>query len=173
MENKTLSLREKLYVDIAKHLLGIKIGGKPKISYIDLWNNQWAHLAEERVISFPCAFIEFNSIKWRQLGRHVQQGEVLVNLHVGSKVIVSSGMSTGFNYAATEHLRLLDDIHLRIKSLRLDYGGSFTRISSSTDHDHDNIIAHMEQYRVVVLDRSAEPVRVSRKINKVTEANEK
>lgn len=162
--DSTPSLREQLYVDIAKHILGITVNRKPVFKFIDLWNNQWQHMAEEKVVNFPCLFIEFGDIQWQQLGGKAQQGEVTISLHIGSKVPYSSAMTDGFNNAATKHLRLLDAVHAHLKTLNIDYGGSFTRISSATDHDHDNIVAHIEQYRVVVEDYSAVPITVRRTV---------
>lgn len=57
-----------------------------------------------------------------------------------------------------KHLRTVDAVHALITGWGTETGymSSFTRVSSTHDHDHDDIIAHLEVYRVTVKDFSAQ-----------------
>lgn len=155
---KTKSLLESVYLDTGKRLLQLTDkGGKPIIQAIDLWNNQWQYLDKEKPFNFPCVFIEFVSIPWTQLGMREQQGTVTINLHIGSKTSAPSRLGHELSTKWLEHLRVIDAIHHVLSGWGSETGymSSFTRTASSHDHDHDDIIAHVETYRVTVKDTSA------------------
>lgn len=146
------SVRTRLYEDLARRLLDSGL-----IKFVDLYNNQWVHLNEEKVIKYPCVLVEFEQIQWQQLGRHCQRASVLLNLYVGVKASGRTSAMERTPRPATEYLELLDDIHLLLRDLQLGYAGTFTRTQSLTDHDHDDIIVCVEQYRVNVIDTSVSP----------------
>lgn len=152
--NKThpKDVRARLYVDIAQALLDSKL-----VAFVDRYNNQFAHLEEEKVLRYPCALIEFSDIQWEQIGRHAQRGAVIVNLYVATKV---RGRTTAVGRTAdpaVEDFELLSALRIVLRDLRLDYAGTFTRTRSVTDHDHDSTVVNLEQYAVTVIDTSAVP----------------
>ena len=160
---KEQSIREKLFLDIANRLEQLVYkSGKEIFECIDLWNNQWTYLEQEKPFSFPCVFIEFVQIPWKPIGGHAQQGDVTANLHIGSKVIAQSRQGSPTQTRALEHLRLLDAVHLLLTGWGAECGyGSFTRVASLHDHDHNELIAHVETYRFTVKDLSAIPTYIT------------
>ncbi|MBQ4278344.1 MAG: hypothetical protein IJC16_00125 [Rikenellaceae bacterium] len=155
---------DRLYVDLARHLMQITRHKVPVFKFIDLWNNQWQHMAEEKVLRFPCVLIEFGDLEWQQLGSKRQQAALSLSLHIGSKSTYTTAWKEGYNAAALEHLQLLGAVHRHMKGFRADYAGSFTRVGTQVDQDHDHLIAHVESYRAVVRDDSAAPVTERRKV---------
>ena len=162
------ALRERLYTDLCDCLEGITDGKKQVIQYFDLYNNQFAHLAEETVLRYPCVLVEFSSIKWRSIGCGVQQASVQMTLYVAAKI--TNGKTFRLLGRKNEmdnlsYLRLLDAIHNRLRTLRLPYAGSFVRRSSITDHDHDALVVSAETYTVVCNDTSGvmKTVKVKKK----------
>lgn len=166
-ERQPKDVRAKLYTDIAHALLDSKL-----VAYVDRYNNQFAHLDEEKVLRYPCALIEFSDIQWEQIGRHAQRGTVLVNLYIATKVRGRTAAVGRTVDPAVEDFELLSALRIVLRDLRLDYAGTFTRMRSVTDHDHDSTIVNLEQYAVTVIDTSAEPqtrrVSVSVKIGDVS-----
>jgi len=153
------SIRARLYGDIARYLLDSEL-----FQYVDLWNNQWQHLDEEKIVRFPCIFVEFADIRWMQIGRHCQRGDVTLNLHVGVKARGRTAAIDRTVAPAIEYFELLDALHCRMRDLCLPYAGTFTRTASSTDHDHDDIIANTETYVVGITDTSTERSTTTRQI---------
>ena len=151
-ERQSQDVRAKLYTDIAHALLDSKL-----VAYVDRYNNQFAHLEEEKVLRYPCALIEFSDIQWQQVGRHVQRGTVLVNIYVATKVRGRTSAVGRTADPAVEDFELLGALRIVLRDLSLDYAGTFTRMRSVTDHDHDSTIVNLEQYTVTVIDTSAEP----------------
>ena len=49
-ERQTKDVRARLYLDLAQALLNSKL-----VEYVDRYNNQFAHLEEEKVLRYPCA----------------------------------------------------------------------------------------------------------------------
>lgn len=152
IENPFKSIRARLYGDIAHCLLDSEL-----FKYVDLWNNQWQHLDEEKILQYPCVLVEFSDIAWRQIGRHCQRGDVTINLHVGVKARGRTAAIDRTVAPGVEYFELLDALHRLMRDLRLPYAGTFTRTASSTDHDHDSLIANTETYVVGITDTSAEP----------------
>lgn len=154
---KKQSVREKLFLDISNRLEQLVDSSSSKvIKCIDLWNNQWTYITQEKPFNFPCVFIEFVSIPWKSIGAHAQQGEVTINLHIGSETTALSRQGSPSQSKALEHLRILDAVHLLLTGWGAEHGyGSFTRINSQHDHDHNEIIAHVETYKFTIKDLSA------------------
>lgn len=151
-EKQLQDVRSRLYTDIARALLDSKL-----VAYVDRYNNQFAHLDEEKVLRYPCVLIEFSDIQWQQIGRHAQRGTVLVDLYIATKVRGRTAAAGRMEDPAVEDFELLSALRIVLRDLRLDYAGTFTRTRSVTDHDHDSTIVNLEQYAVTVLDSTAEP----------------
>ncbi|WP_368209532.1 hypothetical protein [Alistipes shahii] len=146
------SIRARLYADIACHLMTSGL-----VKYVDLYNNQFAHLEEEKIMQFPCALVEFREIAWRQLGRHAQRGDLLLDIHVATKAAGKTSAVGRTLTPAIEYFELLDALHVAMRDLRLDYAGTFSRVGSATDHDHDSLLVNVETYRVGITDLAAVP----------------
>lgn len=160
LDLQRLGLREKMYRDICQRLaLLVDSNQKPVIESIDLWNNQWNYLEKEKVFGFPCVFIEFRSLPWTQLGGKQQQSSATIALHIGGRTNAASRWGNPQMDVALKHLRVIDAIHYVMSGWGSETGymGSFTRILSENDHDHDDIIADVESYKVLVKDESAMP----------------
>lgn len=146
------SVRARLYTDIACHLMTSGL-----VKYVDLYNNQFAHLEEEKIMQFPCALIEFREIAWQQLGRHAQRGDLHLDIHVATKAGGKTSAVGRTLTPAIDYFELLDALHVAMRDLRLDYAGTFSRVGSATDHDHDSLLVNVETYRVGITDLAAVP----------------
>lgn len=150
---------EKMYTELGDRIAKLCLpSGERIIKTIDLWNNQWANLSTEKAFLFPSVFIEFMPIQWRSVGGGVQVADALITLHIGSKTNASSRDGNTEKPTFLKHLRTIDAVHALITGWgnETGYMSSFTRVSSTHDHDHDDIISHMEVYRVTVKDFSAQ-----------------
>jgi len=155
---KTPGVFEKMYTDIGNRLnMLVAANGSQIIKTIDLWNNQWGNLSTEKPFEFPSVFIEFNSIPWRSIGGNIQMGEAVVKLHIGSKTNATSRHRHEQSAEFLKHLRTIDALHLVLRGWGQETGymSAWSRIDSQHDHDHDDIIAHVETYKFTVKDYSA------------------
>lgn len=155
---------ERMTEDIGNRLAKLTLkGGAPVIRTIDEWNNQWQHLDKEKPFDFPCVFIEFGQFPWRTVGGRVQQATGTVTLHIGVRTNASSrhGHQQQKNYLSAS--RVVDAIYALLNGWGAETGymGSWSRINSQRDHDHDDIIANTETYRFTVKDTGAMPSYVT------------
>ena len=151
---------ERMMLDIGDRLSDLTTtGGKPIIKTVDEWNSQWANLDKEKPFEFPAVFVEFVQFPWRSIGGGVQMATGLVNLHIGVRTTASSrrGNPQAKTYFSTA--RVVDAVYALLNGWGSETGymGSWSRINSQRDHDHDDIIAHIETYRFTVKDSGAKP----------------
>jgi hypothetical protein len=146
---------ERMYTDICNRIDTLTEGtGRNIIKSIDLWNNQWAYLSSEKPFKFPCVFIEFTDINWRAIGKGQQLGNANVRLHFGSKTNAPSRHKNKHTADYLKHLRIIDALQSLFTGWGSETGymGSWTRVQTTHDHDHDDIIAHTLTYRFMVKD---------------------
>lgn len=110
------------------------------------WNEQWAYEKQNPALAFPCVFVEITTIPWEQLGKQVQQANALVRLHIGSRSL---------NDENVDHLDLIESLNYVMTGFQGTNFGSWTRISTDLDHNHDSLVAHVISYRVRIRDNTA------------------
>jgi len=157
-------MRKQLYLDLVERLkkevysISLDYNGKavriPKIKHFDLWNRQIEYLQKENPFKFPAIFIEFMPLQYKQLSQGVQESQATIRLHVVTEVKGSPADGKSKQASALSHLDLLDEIHYALIGWGTTYTGSFTRIGSTPNHDHAEIIEEIESYQVTVSDTS-------------------
>ena len=142
-------MRIQIYHLLKSFLLSIKDDEeKSIIQHVDVWNNQLAFVEEEQPFSTPAVFVEFAPIHWKSQMRGVLDAEVDIALHIVTDSRV------GKLDDALEAFDLIDNkippVLARVQTAPTYSIGSFTRISSTSDHDHDELQDNTEVYRVHV-----------------------
>lgn len=110
------------------------------------WNEQWQFEKDNTPLRFPCCFVEFVAVPWEQLGNLVQQGPLQVKLHVGQSEMDENNVN---------HFDLLEAIHYLMAGFSGTNFGTFTRLATEIDHNHDKLIAHALTFRTRVQDNTA------------------
>lgn len=112
------------------------------IKHIDLWNHNVEFLDQEVPWERPAVFIEFVPFKWTSVVTGVAyRAQPLINLHV---VTDWTGTDTDAG-----QFRLLDKIHELVAGLSGDTFKEFDIDSSSTNHNHEDIVENIETYTCV------------------------
>lgn len=139
-------MRSKIYHVLESALLSIKDDeGNSIIQHVSVWNNQLAFAEEEQPFYTPAVFIEFSPINWKAQTRGVIDAEVDIALHF----VTDSRMGKWSD--SLEAFDLIDQVPSVLA--RLQNAGEkftispFTRISSTSDHDFDELQDNIEVYR--------------------------
>jgi len=149
-------MRATFFLDIVNKLKSIVDNdNKPVIKHFDLWNEQIAHGNDGQIFAMPAIFIEYNPIKWEQLGALRQTASVSFNLIIVSETKARSSDNSPTQDKALAHLQLIGIVHKCLQNWNGDYFGSLTRTDSVHNHDFTNILAHVETYRSKMIDDSA------------------
>ena len=156
----TPGIFEHMMLDIGNRLKAIvSQNGKKIVKTVDEWNNQWAYLDKEKPFEFPSVFVEFAQFPWRSIGGRVQMATGLVNLHIGIRTSATSRHGHQQTSTYYGNARVVDAIYAALNGWGSETGymGSWSRVNSQRDADHDDIIAHIETYRFTVKDTGAMP----------------
>lgn len=112
------------------------------IKHIDLWNRNVDFIEQEEAWDRPAVFIEFVPFRWNAIVPGVEyRSEPQINLHV---VTDWAGRDSD-----VEQFRLLDEIHNLVAGLSGNTFMEFDIDSSSTNHNHEDIIDNIETYTCV------------------------
>lgn len=112
------------------------------IRHIDLWNHNVEFIEQETPWERPAVFIEFVPFKWNAIMPGVEyRAEPLINLHVVTDWVDQE--------SDIGHFRLLDKIHELLAGMS---GKTFMELdidSSTTNHNHEEIVENIETYTCV------------------------
>lgn len=139
-------MRSKIYHLLESALLSIKDNaGNTIFQHVNVWNNQLTFAEEEQPFYTPAVFIEFSTINWESQLRGVIDAEVNITLHFVTDSRVGNWSD------ALEVFDLIDKVPSVLAQIQ-DTGdkfsiSSFTRISSTSDHDFDELQDNIEVYR--------------------------
>jgi hypothetical protein len=112
------------------------------IKHIDLWNRNVEFLDQEVAWDRPAVFIEFVPFKWAAIVPGVEyRAQPLINLHVVTDWISPDDGISQF--------RLLDEIHKLLAGMEGNTFMEFDIVSSSTNHNHEEIVENIETYTCV------------------------
>lgn len=143
-------MRKELYLAIIERLKQIEDN---KIKHFDLWNQQVEFIEQETAFDMPAVFIEFQPIQWQSLGGGVQQATIGINLHVVTEYKGASADNSGFQTEALAYFDLLDDINKKMYGMKGKNFHACKRVSSATNHNHEEIIENIEVFTVTAIDR--------------------
>lgn len=112
------------------------------IKHIDLWNHNVDFIEQEEAWDRPAVFIEFVPFRWKAIVPGVEyRSEPQINLHVVADWAGSD--------SDVEQFRLLDEIHNLVAGLSGNTFMEFDIDSSSTNHNHEDIVENIETYTCV------------------------
>ncbi len=115
------------------------------VKHFDLWNHNVEFLEMETPWARPAVFVEFGQINWQPLagGRRVVRAEGTVALHIVTDWASGSKEVLGETFDLAERARLalngLGGVHFH--SLQL--------LSTSTNHNHEELVENIEQFSFI------------------------
>ena len=111
------------------------------IRHIDMWNHNVEFIEQEEAWARPAVFIEFVPFKWHAIVPGIEyRAQPLINLHVVTDWAGQKGIG---------EFRLLDRIHELLAGLEGETFMEFDIESSSTNHNHEDIVENIETYTCV------------------------
>ena len=155
-------MRKKLYLAIIERLKGLTgENGTPTIKHFDLWNQNVEFIEEEAIWERPAVFIEFAPIQWHNLQKGIQTADVTFILHVITDWSGGSEDGSAYQENTLAVFDLLDTIHKQLNRLNRQYADNSgfrntLRVSSATNHNHEEIREDIETYTVSITDVSGE-----------------
>lgn len=139
-------MRKELFTSICNALGSIK--GDVAIAHIDLWNQNVEYLEQEEAWDTPAVFVEFAPITWEEVQDGHFRSDVTVNLHVVTRWEGSTASGSAYQEGSLKVFDLLQYINLALHELSGETFHSMRRVSSITNHNHEEILENIEVYRV-------------------------
>lgn len=147
-------MRKEIYLAIIEQLKTIVDGaGIDKIKHYDLWNMNVEYIDQETAWDMPAVFIEFAPIQWKEAGNGCQQATVTIALHIATPYEGGAADGSIAQSDALGYFELLDDIHRALYGLKGIGFSALKRVSSQTNHNHEEIIESIETFTCIVIDK--------------------
>ena len=147
-------VRKEIYQRIVEQLR-TALGGE--IKHIDLWNHNVEFIEQEQQWSRPAVFVEFGAINWQRLGGqpNAMRGEGTVSLHIVTDWVGSTTLEEDTDdFAAFE---LSERICSVVRGLRGDHFHGMELITTHTNHNHEELLENIEQFRFIGEKKSNNP----------------
>lgn len=143
-------MRKELYLALVRELQAVE-----GIRHIDLWNHNVEFLDQEEAWERPAVFVEFVPIKWEAIARGVEYRSPTaeVRLHVVTDWAGASSAGSEFQEAALAPFDLCQQIHHRLCGLSGEKFKRLDLVQSDTNHNHEDIVEHIETYQFVAFER--------------------
>lgn len=149
-------MRKQLYMAIANRLLAITDNeDNTLIKYVDLWNRNVEFIETDGVFPMPAVFVEFDTINWEKSPTGRQRALVNINLHVVTKIIKKTHAEAETLSDNLNFLDLMDTICSTLTAVGGPGFSAFSRVASTTNHDHNEVMDNVETYQTMVIDDSA------------------
>ena len=142
-------MRKELYQMLCDRLK--EVGGGA-IRHIDLWNHNVEFIEQEEGWERPAVFVEFQPIRWNAIVPGVEyRAEPEIALHVVTDW--SGGVNEGspFKEESLRVFDLLEEIHAALACMEGDTFKAFDLVESDTNHNHEDIVEHIEVYNCVAI----------------------
>ena len=159
-----------LYLTLEQKLLAItdeQENPQPLFKHCDLWNRQVEFLEQETPFQTPAVFVEFEPLQWRTDGRHIQDADLTVRLHIvtpwhantASDILNPDVRATALAYLdiPTALFRQLHGRHGIVEDGNhtvLGHFNALTRTASAVNHDHERFVDSVETYQCHLKDLS-------------------
>ena len=153
-----------LYLTLEQKLLAItdeQENPQPLFKHCDLWNRQVEFLEQETPFQTPAVFVEFEPLQWRTDGRHIQDADLTVRLHIVTPWhanTASDVRATALAYLdiPTALFRQLHGQHGNLEDgdTVLGHFNALTRTASAVNHDHERFVDSVETYQCHLKDLS-------------------
>ena len=147
-------MRKEIYLAIIEQLKTI-VDAKdaPKIKHFDLCNMNVEYIDQETVADMPAVFVEFAPIQWKEASNGCQQATVTIALHIATPYEGGAADGSIAQSVALDYLDLLDEINKALYGLKGNGFWALKRVSSQTNHNHEEIIESIETFTCVVIDK--------------------
>ena len=114
-------------------------------------------IEQEREWARPAVFVEFGTINWQRLGGqpNAMRGEGTVSLHIVTDWVGSTALGEDTDdFAAFE---LSERICSVVRGLRGEHFHGMELITTHTNHNHEELLENIEQFRFIVVKESNNP----------------
>ena len=171
-------MRIRLFNDITAHLARVRmVDGIPAyvrkkdateatekpdaqvIKTFDMWNENVAHLTQQRPFQTPAVLVEFLPIVWQPVGKGAKRADVTIRLHVLTATLAT--VNSQYKEAALFPLYLIRAMEAAMRGFAgaadergLSYS-TFAHTESATDHNHEQVSEHVETWHTMCHDCSA------------------
>ena len=159
-----------LYLTIEQRLLAVtdeQPNPQPLFKHCDLWNRQVEFVEQETPFQTPAVFVEFEPLQWRTDGRHIQDADLSIRLHIvtpwhantASDILNPDVRATALAYLdiPTVLFRQLHGRHGIVEDGNhtvLGHFNALTRTASAVNHDHERFVDSVETYKCHLKDLS-------------------
>lgn len=134
--------------------LEVPEGAERLVPHIDLWNHNVEFIEQEENWARPAVFVEFCPIRWKPIVPGVEyRAEPFVNLHVVTDWVGAASEGSDFKEEALEVFDLPELIHEKLTCLEGDTFMEFDLAESRTNHNHEDIVEHIEVYQCAAFKR--------------------
>ena len=97
-------------------------------------------------------FVEFEELRWLPVEHGVEyRADAIIDLHVVTDWEGSSEAGSVFMDESLQVYDLLDEIHRTLARLNGNRFNNFDLLCSRTNHNHEEIVEYIEQYRCTAL----------------------
>lgn len=155
-------MRAKLYNSIKARLAEVAA-----IKHIGIWNDNIADLSGGLAFARPAVFISFEDINWTQGGYWLRRGEVSIDLHLITDYLPPDGTREDLS-----HFELIDEITRTLAGFCEDYYSGLQLTTSSTDHNHSELLHNIERWTTTVEDVVARRPQAAQPIDTLAVRNE-
>lgn len=139
-------IRKEMYKLLVNELMKIE-----EIKHVDLWNHNVEFIEEEMPWARPAVFIEFAPILYTPIVHGVEYriNDLTVRLHVVTDWNGAYSNGEAFNEEALEVFDLCEKINKQLLTVKSNIFKELERVESLTNHNHEDIIDNIEEYRCV------------------------
>ena len=127
------------------------------IKFIDLWNENIQTINGGAVFPLPAIFVEFETIEWRQQNNGARRGDIAVRLHLVTRQPATHGHTDRKMPEALVFFDLIERIDTAMQGLRGDNFAGFQLTTSTTNHDHAELMESVERFVTNAQDTTAMP----------------
>ena len=104
------------------------------VKHVDLWNHHVEYVEDETPFEMPAVFVEFGPINWKPM-KDANVGGCELRLHIVGQQ----------DETRCDTLVLLSDA---VSAIVLELPFVRCRVQSLTDHNHDEIVEHIETFAI-------------------------
>lgn len=121
----------------------------PKLKKVALFNNQFENESVENPFEYPCCFLQFSPVNFKDLTMGVQQVEITLTTHLGFE---------SYKDEDVDVLDLKQELYKVVQRFQYLNGNMsmFTRIAERPNYDHNNIQVYETDYKFTVKDFTAD-----------------
>lgn len=140
-------MRKEIYQMLIERLRTV---GDGAIKHIDLWNHNVEFIEQEENWERPSVFVEFQPIEWHAIAPGAEyRAEPTIHLHVVTDWQGSSASGSAHQAESLAVFDLLEDMHRALTLMQGETFREFDLVSSTTCHNHEDIIENIETYQCV------------------------